>query len=472
MPGPQVRRVDRALYLLVAVLVPLAIAAHGGGHVSMDSSEQLYEAATARSVSWSPPFMSALLRLWGGGPHAAAAFVACCTLLTYGGLLLAWGAGSRTHGRSGPGVFATLAGVVLIANPLVFLYVGILWKDVLLASLLAAVSGLLLTASGASRRISLPLAALALLLLVPLLLVRQQGVLLAPPLVAVAAALIAGQWRGRFDVGCLARWLAVVVAYAALAWGTSLGVRQVIAGAEEKSTDVGIAAVMRYDLTGMLAMGHGPSPELPADLREPRVLAAVKDTYSADRLDFVLNDPEVGLGFQGMDAQADKRAWWAQLRADPLVFARVKAEQFAWLVGLRRLDRCLPLHVGIEGNQDYLRAARMTEGVDAADVRLYRFGMWARHLVFYRHWFYLALLAVASLILVAGWRRRAHAPAATGVLGGMVLGLCAFYGAYLLTTIACDFRYLYPGLVGTSCVILYLIAAGRRRPVSAAPGHE
>jgi hypothetical protein len=462
MHGPQVRRFDRALYLLALLLVPLAIVAHGGGHVSMDSSEQLYEAATGRSVSWSPPFMSALLRVLGGGTQATAAFVACCTLLTYGGLLLAWRAGSRTHAGRGPGIAATLAGLVLVANPLVFLYVGILWKDVMLASLLAAVSGLLLAASGAPRRASFACASLACLLLVPLLLVRQQGILLAPPLLAVAATLIAGARRPGLDVAWMGRWLAVVVVFAVLAWATSLGVRQVIHGALEKSTDVGIAAVMRYDLSGMLAYGRAPAPDLPDDLRDPRVIAAMKHTYSADRLDFVLNDPEVGLGFQRMDLAADKRAWWAQVRADPLVFARVKAEQFAWLVGLRRLDRCLPVHVGVEGNPEYLRAAGVAEGVEPEDLRLYRFAMWARHLVLYRHWFYLALLVGVAGYLLAGWRRRAFAPAPTVALGGMVLGLCAFYGAYLLTTIACDFRYLYPGLVGTSCLVLYLLAAGRR----------
>lgn len=56
-------------WLLLALALLLAIAAlalHLPGEVSFDSSVQLLEAQTGVSRSWNPPFMSALLQLFGG----------------------------------------------------------------------------------------------------------------------------------------------------------------------------------------------------------------------------------------------------------------------------------------------------------------------------------------------------------------------------------------------------------------------
>ena len=77
----------------------------------------------------------------------------------------------------------------------------------------------------------------------------------------------------------------------------------------------------------------------------------------------------------------------------------------------------------------------------------------------YRHWFYLAILLACVVYLAAVWKRdrTVGAPHALGV------ALLAFYGSYAATTIACDFRYLYPGLVGTSVLAIYLLSRGHGR---------
>ena len=460
------RPADVWLVGLACVLAVVAIVVHVPGHVSMDGSEQLYEAQTGESVSWSPPFMSALLRLWGGGAGATTLFVITCAVLTYAGLALAMTAGRR-HALPAAGTgrrWQPFAIAVLIANPLVFLYVGIVWKDVLLAALLATTSGLLLHAQGLPAARRRQWCVVAMLLLVPLLLVRQQGMLLAPPLLAVAAAGIAGsRTQGRATAWWL-RWLAVVAVYAVLCWVTALGVRQLVQGAGDKSTAVGFAAVQRYDLTGMLALGGSPATSLPQGISSEAFMAAVKRSYGSDRIDIVLSDPEVQKGFLGLDGPSISNAWWSQLRERPAVFLAVKARQFAWLIGVHRLDKCLPLHIGVEGNAEYLEAVGIQAGADRFDQLLFDLGLWSRHLVLYRHWFYLGMLVVCVVHLGATLRR----PHLAGAQG-MAVALLAFYGSYAATTIACDFRYLYPGLVGTSVLAIYLLSRGRGTTAAGSP---
>lgn len=459
---------DRWLYGLACGLALIAIAAHAPGHVSMDSSEQLYEAHTGRSVSWSPPFMSALLRMLGGGSTATALFVVASALLTYAGLSLGLAAGARrsaSHGLSGA-LLRNIAIALLIANPLVFLYVGIVWKDVLLAALFAATAGLLLLSESARPASRRWLCVGAVFLLVPLLLVRQQGILLAPPLLAVAAAGIAGTRVRALEAGWWMRWLGAVLVYLLLCWGAATGVRQLIQGTGDKSTAVGFAAVQRYDLAGMLALGGLPATPLPGGLAAPAFMSAVRRSYSADRIDFVLNDPTVAAGFWGMPAAPLGAAWRSLILERPGVYLDVKARQFSWLIGMQRLDKCLPLHVGVEGNAQYLQAAGMQTGLDRHDQQLYQLGIWSRHLVLYRHWFYLAMLLVCAVYLATTWRK-GNRP---GVPHALALALLAFYGSYAATTIACDFRYLYPGLVGTSVLAIYLLSRGRGTTAVGSPG--
>lgn len=457
-----------SLHGLAYGLALLAIAAHVPGHVSMDSSEQLYEALTGQSVSWSPPFMSALLRLFGGGLLATTLFVIASVLLTYVGMSSALAAGTRVSSGQATSWrwlrFAAIA--LLIANPLVFLHVGIVWKDVLLAALLASSAGLLLLSEGRPEGARRGMCIVALLLLVPLLLVRQQGILLAPPLLAVAAAGIAGKRNSGGNVQWWLRWVAVVATYVLLCGAVSTGVRQLVKGTDDKSTAIGFAAVQRYDLTGLMAVGGKPATVLPTGLATPGFLAAVQRSYSADRIDFVLNDPEVVAGFWGLEAEPVAAAWRSLIMERPGVYLEVKARQFAWLIGLHRLDKCLPLHVGVEGNDQYLQAVGITSGLDRYDQQLYQLGMWSRHLVLYRHWFYLAILLACAAYLAASWKR-GRAP---GAADALAIGLLAYYGSYAATTIACDFRYLYPGLVGTSVLAIHLLARGRIRGGKAGEG--
>ena len=66
------------LLLLALLLASGAVALHWPGHVSMDTSIQLYEASIGKSAGWQPPFTAALMKWLGGGEAATGTASFCC----------------------------------------------------------------------------------------------------------------------------------------------------------------------------------------------------------------------------------------------------------------------------------------------------------------------------------------------------------------------------------------------------------
>jgi len=445
--------------VLLACLAAAAIGMHVPGQLSMDSSLQVYEALTGHSVSWAPPFMSALLRWLGGGWQATASFVILCSLATYGGFALALSRRTEGVAWSRYRVLRIAAIAVLVCNPVVFLYVGIVWKDVLFAAQLALVFGLMFAACVPGRNPRIPLL-LALLVLLPAPLVRQHGVLVAPILAVPclwALSAVDGPWLRRW-----VRFCALGLAWVLLFLALDGVVHRTIRDSGDKSSAVGLTAIARYDLSGMIAGGF-PLAELPPSLRAPEFVDAVHRTYSPDRIDFVLDEPNVLQGFQDLEPSRLYSIWARAVASRPGLYAAVKLDQYAWLLDLHRLDRCLPVHVGIEGNRDYLAATGFEPGVGARPRALYALSMFTRYFALYRHWFYLAVFA-CCVAAVAG-KRRSLSGLERNVLVAAVVATAVLYASFLPTVLACDFRYLYPCITMVSALALYLLThASTDRP--------
>lgn len=454
VPG-YVRGLLLALMLCVAVL---AAAVQVPGHVSMDTSVQLYEAHTGSSVSWSPPFMSAVLRWLGGGIQATSLFVIACVAMTYGGMALAFPAvaGTETPSRRRQ-VVGVLLLILAVLNPIVFLYVGIVWKDVLFASLFATAAGLLLHASayaGSTRGRWLYF--LAGLMLLPVLLVRQQGVVLAPPLILACMWGVAGPWQGWRAHRWWLSLLLVLLAYGAAYWQLDRASRLTIADTDGTSGASGYTIIRKYDITGLVASGAASGVTLPDRLSSDAFKAGVARAYGDDRIDYVMQDPAVVAGFQDM-GPAEISSIWSALVADrPDAYVRMKARQYGWLLGLQRLDRCLPIHLGVDGNPTYLAAVGVPARMDDRDRKLFGLSLQARHLATYRHWFYLLLLFAAAVWLVA--RRDRFSSAERHAVSAVIAGLTLFYASFTVAGLACDFRYLYPGLIGVTILFVFLVA--------------
>jgi hypothetical protein len=443
-----------------AALALLAVALHSPGHLTVDSTIQLHEAISGRITSWAPPFMSALLYWLGLGTVGTSLFVALNTAATYGAFRLAVGSERGGDWATWRWVLA----LAIIANPVVFIYVGIVWKDVLLGSLCAASLGFSIAASRHSNGARLALAALALTALLPIPLVRQQGVVLLP-LFAVSPAYLVMKsgWRttGRQRLAGLAVIAGVVMGY--------LGVRAAVEASFEKNAtgsiytaqgddvSIGTRLIKRYDLAGIEARTEGTGP-LSRSGAGREALAELHDRYTGERID-TLGSPAIQAMFERVEKSGSGDAWADAVAEHPAAYAGHRLSAFSWLLGFEDPWRCLPLHVGTDGIPEYLSESGFRPEQEARDSRLFSLAKPLVATPLWRHWFYIGLgLVLAALI----WRRDRET---RWTLLPWIAGLGIFVGGYLPTSIACDFRYLYTLVPCSGLIMLALLRpAGSDRP--------
>jgi hypothetical protein len=451
------RAASAILAATAALLALVALFVHLPGQASMDTSVQLYEASLGQSVSWNPPMMSALMRWLGGGERALAALVIVSSLCTYGALATVAGVGlsSRGAGERLLGWRVALA-LLVLANPVLLVFVGIVWKDVLFASLLVACVALSFLAASLPARGRLLLALFVAAVLGVAEQVRQQGMFMAPLLLALPViALVQGRALPRarqllLGVMVVAMFVLSLLASRAL-------VERTIRGNEGASSSVGFRSIMNYDLVGMIVRSRTPTAELPVPVTEAQ-RAALAQAYSSYRIDYLGGSAAASAYLDGMDAPALRHAWTTMLRAEPGAYLAHRLSVFRALTDVDGVDNCLPVHIGIDGNSEYLRAAGVREGIDARDQALFDFVQHVRGWPLYRHWFYL----LGLVVLVAATLKASLPAPFRGMLlvVGAAVGL--FYLSFLPTAISCDFRYLYGAipLLSTMCLLLLTAHAG------------
>jgi len=422
-----------------AVAISFAAALSTGGHVSMDSVQQLFEAHSGRSVSWNPPFMSALLDVFGvdaqgGVGLATAVFVGVVALALWSAPVIVVVA--RSANRVNP--LALGACVALMLNPVLVIYAGIVWKDVLFGASAAIAAALGLAALGvrtARGRFALAVLAAALVGLLPL--VRQQGWVVGPVLVLLP--LLAVAWTQDLSLRARGVRCALVVAVAlvshasAAAWSASA-----IRGGDGKDLSVGFRAIQSFDLAGMEAFSReGPLVRAGAP---PQALAELQHHYSPERIDFLDRTPALGT-FLSSRGEAIAEDWRSAIVADPLAYLTHRAEVMRALLGGHPAGACLPVHFGVDGFDHQLAALGMERGVDAIDRQLYQLAKpWFGTPVF-KHGSYAILLALILCVVAA--RRKGRSRLSLLILGASVM---LFYASFVPTAIACDFRYLFPAI--------------------------
>jgi hypothetical protein len=463
------RKASAGLLMLAMLLATGAIALHSPGHVSMDTSMQLYEASIGKSVSWNPPFMSALMRWLDGGEVATAFIVLICSLLTYVSLGHVVAGVLRNRAAIGNpriGVWRVVLCALLLFNPVLFVYVGIVWKDVLFSSVMTAGTALSFAAAVSTPRRGFPLALAAAVLLAISMQVRQQGVFMAPVLLflPIAATVGSRSWpRGRQALAVLA----LVGVFLVSLLITKALVARSITGAGDASSSVGFRSIMVFDIAGTVARSKTKTEVLPVAISaEQRV--AVRRVYSSYRIDYLSSDPVAWAWLDGFTDQQRKQAWLSLIRHEPKAFLDHKWDTFRAVLDLNGLQGCLPVHVGVDGNSDYLRSVGIAESRDARDVLVYRIASRFFDWPVYRHWFYLLALLVA-LVAIAVVRLPARIKAMC-MAASLASGL--FYLSFLPTTIACDFRYMYAAIPLVTMLWMVLLAGGlpRQPPASAETG--
>ncbi len=175
-------------FMIVAVWL-LVLALNAPGQLSSDSIYQMTEGVTRVYASMHPPVMSALLGLLHRVFPGTGLYLLIAGTPFFVALLLV-----STNLR--PRIWPLIALFGLMLSPLVLIYQGIVWKDVLFANLVAG-SFAAVTAGGAARRdgrngagaawilASIGCAAIAIL-------VRQNGVIMLPFLALSLGSLAIG----------------------------------------------------------------------------------------------------------------------------------------------------------------------------------------------------------------------------------------------------------------------------------------
>jgi len=430
---------QRSLLRLAPALAWLAVLAVGygliltlnhPGHMSVDTIISLAEGRTGFRIVFGPPMFSSILgffdRITPGSPFA---YVCGAALL----LLGSWAAMTRLRPRLAWIAPLVLAGALL--TPQVLIYQAIAWKDVLFANF--AVAGFVALAHAAKRwdgRARLPLLALSFLLLGMACLLRQNGALVA---VFSAATLGWTAWRSgwRKALG----W-AVVGFAGPLLFSVALDAVTPVKDPPGENRDVGLRLLQGYDLAGAIAADpnrplralEADNPQAAADLR-----VEARKYYSPVRVDALLGSKTLGKALTSYDAPTIGRQWVQTLAEDPLGYAGRRLDVFRWVFLTPDIDKCLPVHLGVDGPPKQMQLLGIKSRLDLSDTRLWNYTTWWMDTPGLSH----AAYAVAAL-LVTGFLLLRREAADIAMAGLMLSGL-SFAASFFVISLACDYRYLY-----------------------------
>lgn len=447
--SPRLRAAPNGLWAIgLILLLQLAATLWIGlpGQLSFDSVIQLYEGRMLKVISFNPPLMSMLLGLFdrlGSGPIgfvllSATMLLAASWLALSGAQRVAWWRW-------------LIAGVILL-NPVILLYTGIVWKDVLLAHAIVLAYFLV---DHLHRRESLAGwggVSLGLLLLAVIIGARQQGILFAVPL----AMWLAHATRRTTLSRVLLAAVFVLLPYAANQITQKLA--HTTAQADLPSgNQTGLQVLMRYDLVGVAAHGGRLEPGLPAPVMAE--LAAVVPRYSPYRVDTLGSDsPSYFL----LPLSSIRSYWWQTISTYPGAYLQHRLDTFRILLGLGDVGQCTPLHYGVYGpvyaygvEGDLLPKLGLVAGPGPWLSEIALFLDYTVSSPLFMHASYALVLLFATFAL---YRRRSW------VL--MTLSLCslAYLGSYALIGIACDFRYGYTLVVVATLVTARVLLTTRRQP--------
>ena len=439
-------RIDAVLLFRVVLIggFLVMLAANMPGQLSVDSVIQLHEARAHVRETWAPAIFSAVLGLFdrvipGTGLYlVASGGLTLCALLALRGLRprMSWA--------------APVVALAVTLSPMMLIYQGIIWKDVLFANL--AVGGFVLLGHIVKSWASADRPWLKLLLLALMLgaaaQVRQNGLVVGgfAALVLAWTARSAG-WRSSvaWGLGALA---SILIA------SQTLGVISLPKGAEHAGGfDTGLKVLQRYDIIGALAhdktlrlediAAADPNAERMIRLRGVRL-------YSAERIDYLGLDPAFNDSVKHLDPQVSSNQWRHLILHHPGAYLAHRWDVFRWVVLTPMIDSCLPLYTGVTGPPEKLVDLGIPAAVDPVDQHLFNYGTWFLDTPVMSHVTYLLICAASIPLLL---QRREPQDIA---MIGLVLSALAFTASFFVISVACDYRYLYFLDLAAATALIYL----------------
>jgi hypothetical protein len=434
------------LILLIFILAILSVGIHSPGQMSMDTSIQLYEAKLGQSISWNPPFMSAFLRFLGGGEVATYFFIFFNTLLTYGAFALVSSSvikASIEANQKKIALWRVLIILILIINPIIFIYVGIVWKDVLFSSMLVAGCACILSVSdhsGPLTRAQWCLIYISVLFFSCAFFVRQQGILMTPILICSSIYVVyKGAKNKKIQIALL---IAIFMTSLVL---VDRWISDTIKGGNNKSSSQGYRSIMIFDIAGIITELGSSSGCLDTDMNLEQKYH-IRKNYHPSRIDYLALEP-IALSWFVDKTNGELFSSWAScIEKNPIAYFRHRYNSIAILYGLKGVQFTLPLHIGIDGNVEYLKSVGISPSRGNRAILVYEIGTPFTGLLF-RHIFWLIII----LALVISWFVRRSIFKTDMVIA---FSCVILYLAYIPTMISSDFRYLYPAipLISILCI--------------------
>ena len=428
------------------------------GQLSTDSVIQLYEGRTLHFISFNPPLMSLLLGALDRVGNAPVEFVVISQAMLSAS---AWLVFAQSRRVTMPRL--VLAAIVLL-NPVLLIYVGIVWKDVLLAHSVALAYLLIAWLRQRRKPMTPVLAVIVLVLLTVIVGARQQGLLFAIPAGLWAATTLRSSWRTR---------VVAAIAFLALPLAANRLVDFYASTARVNPhvdpVATGWRTLMTFDLAGVLANGGalpaGTAPGLADELRQ------VSRHYSPYRVDTLTGD---GQEYGALDGAQAGRLWYGVIAANPGAYLRHRAAYFVALLGLGDMGQCLPIYTGVAGpvihgsvDRDLTALLGLTAGPTHASAQVLESYEERVKSPLFIHVAYAAVLALIGLWL---FRRSDY------VLATLAVCSLLYLASYAILGIACDFRYGYSLTVATTLLVAYACLncgtapAGRVGQHASAPG--
>jgi hypothetical protein len=435
-------RVTRGAYVavLAAGWAAMLVANLPGGHLTVDSILELYEGRFRIRQTWAPSFYAWVLGAFDGVSRGVDLYVAAC------GLLLVASLASFAWLRPQVSRWAVLVALLLSVSPLLLLYQAIVWKDVLFAD--AAVAGMTCLSWGLrdwpARRARWLWLSAALVLLAAAALLRQNGIIVG---LAAAAALgwaraVSSGRRGlASQLACGLRWgMGGLAAILVVSHAMNLATQPARGPALGDGMAEGLRVLQTYDLLGAVALDPGfpltaVGRSAPAEAATVRRLAPLY--YSAERTDFTDGQPQIADAMATIPGPALAADWRDLILRRPGLYLRERGAVFGWVFLTPRIDRCVPICLGVQGPQDVLAQLGLAPRWSAQDDWLLAYNGAFTHTPVYSHLAYALLALGVGLALL---RRRD--PADLPIIALMASGL-GFAASFFLISIACDYRYLY-----------------------------
>jgi hypothetical protein len=289
----------------------------------------------------------------------------------------------------------------------------------------------------------------ALVLLAAAALLRQNGVVVG---VFAAAALGWTQSRGRWRRG-LAWSLGALVAIVGVSHAMNLATEPGGPASGDGMAE-GMRVLQGYDLVGAVTLD--PSFPLSAVSRaRPDAAATLRRLgpryYSAERTDFTDGQPQVRAALAAVPDEALAADWGALILHHPGLYLRERTAVFGWVFLTPRIDRCVPVCLGVDGPGPQLQELGLRPRWSAKDSRLLSYDQAFTRTPVHSHLAYALLALGVGLALL---RRRDPADVAMVALMACAL---VFAASFFAISIACDYRYLYFLDLAAMAGLLYVL---------------